>query len=99
MATKIKYKVEELLNEYPILRESRRYIQARLWQEQALEQGLENVEDFLRAYANGDIANAESIRRSAAKIQGEKPELKPSKITEDKNELLNQIIRSKKGDL
>jgi hypothetical protein len=99
MATQIKDKVKQLLTEYPILRESRRYIQARLWQEQALEQGLESVDDFLRAYANGDIANAESIRRSAAKLQAEKPELKPSKITQDRNDLLNQIIRKKKGDI
>lgn len=99
MGKEIKNKVEALLTEYPIYRESRRYIQARIWQEQAYEMELNSVEDFLKAYANGDLANAESIRRSAAKIQESNPSLRATKKTLENNEKLEQIIRTNKGEL
>lgn len=99
MRVKIKEKVARYLYDLPILREKKVYVQCAIWKEQSDKLGIVTIDDFLQAYQEGKIANAESIRRVACKLMEEFPELKPKKETQEKNEELNQIIKQNKGEL
>lgn len=95
----LKLKVAELLMDYPSLREKKSYLQSAVWKMECESYGITNIEDFLIAYEEGILSNAESVRRVACKLMEEYPELKPTEETQKKNEELNQHIRNNKGDL
>lgn len=95
----LKEKVATLLADYPELREKKSYLQTVVWQDQCMDLGIESIDDFLIAYQENKLSNAESIRRVACKLMEEYPELKPTEKTQENNEKLNQKIRKQKGDL
>jgi hypothetical protein len=95
----LKLKVAELLADYPILREKKSFLQTAIWQDQCFSLGITTIEQFLTAYGEGKLSNAESIRRVACKLMEEYPELKPTEKTQEENEELNQRIKTNKGEL
>lgn len=95
----LKIRIAELLIDYPILRESKSHLQSVIWYEESIEMGITSVLDFLEAFSEGKLSNAESIRRGACKLQEDYPELAASKKTQEKNIKLAEIIRKNKGEL
>lgn len=97
--TDLRYRIAELLVEYPSLREKKAYIQAVIWLEQCEDLNINTIEDFLLAYSNNELANAESVRRTACKLMEEYPELRPSIATQEENDRLAELIRRNRGGL
>lgn len=71
---KVKDKVQELLERYPHLRDSDEKLTANIWLSETPKGA--TAFDFLQMYAEKKITNAESIRRSRAKLQEENPHLR-----------------------
>jgi hypothetical protein len=95
----LKLKVAELLIENPELREKKAYIQSAVWGMECKSYGISSLEDFLTAYEEGILSNAESVRRVACKLMEEYPEMRATEATQKKNEEMNQHIRNNKGEL
>ena len=77
---KTKEKVREMLSRKPALRDNDYKLQSNVWWLELKDKGHDIYElavgDFLYMYANGEFTNAESIRRSRAKLQEQEPELR-----------------------
>lgn len=71
---KVRDKVQRLLSEFPHLRDSDERLTANIWLSEA-PKGATGFE-ILQMYAEKKLTNAESIRRTRAKLQEEFPELR-----------------------
>ncbi len=71
---KIKDKVQRLLENYPHLRDSDEKLTANIWLSETPKDA--TAFEVLQMYAEKKLTNAESIRRSRAKLQEENPELR-----------------------
>lgn len=96
---KIKDLVLEKITRFPILRQDKRYLQAHIWLEQCRELEINSVEDFVVAYAQNRLINAETIRRSCMIQMNLHPELKPSQDVQNKNAQMEALMRERRGDL
>lgn len=77
---KNKQRIEKLLKEKPHLRDDDKALIASIWWMEAQKRLKPHVFDqitpFLRLVANGEVSNAETIRRTRAKLQQEFVELR-----------------------
>jgi hypothetical protein len=71
---KLKEKIKFLLEKYPHLRDSDEKLIANIWFDETPM--ISTKYEFLQNYANGLITNAESIRRTRARLQEENSELR-----------------------
>lgn len=73
----IAQKVREILEQYPLTRDSDEKLTAHIWTMQIPSSIMfGSVMDFLISYSNGKYTSAESIRRSRQKLQEEYPHLR-----------------------
>lgn len=96
---KIKDKVFEKLSSVPLLRQNKRYLQSSIWLEQCREMNIKTIEEFVIAYSQKRLANAETIRRSCMVIMNEYPELKPTDDVVEQNQQMEALMRAHRGDL
>jgi hypothetical protein len=71
---KIKDKVQKLLEAFPHLRDSDERLTANIWLSETPKDA--TAFDVLQMYAEKRLTNAESIRRTRAKLQEENPDLR-----------------------
>ena len=95
----IKELVLQKLSSIPLLRQNKRYLQGHIWLEQCRELNITTVEEFVIAYAQKRLANAETIRRSCMIQMINYPELKPSKEIVEQNQQMEALMRQRRGDL
>lgn len=96
---KIKDIVFEKLTCVPLLRQNKRYLQSSIWLEQCREMNINTIEDFVIAYSQKRLANAETIRRSCMILMNEYPELKPTDDVLEQNQQMEAMMRAHRGDL
>jgi len=96
---RIKDTVKVLLENHPVLREDANYLISHIWRHQARELGITASEDIFTAMCNKSIWNAESIRRSRRKVIEENPNLRPTADVEERNRILEAIMRRNRGEL
>jgi|TARA_R110002050_G_scaffold54127_1_gene122693 hypothetical protein len=70
---KVKDKVEYLLDNFPLLRDSDNKLIAKIWWE---ESSSSNTRDFLLNFGNGNHTSPEAIRRARQKLQEHNPHLR-----------------------
>jgi hypothetical protein len=70
---KTKDKVEYLLKNYPVLRDSDNKLIAKIWWAETEHQ---NTRDFLINFGNGKYTSPEAIRRARQKLQEHNPHLR-----------------------
>jgi len=95
----IKQTVRILLENHPLLREDANYLISHIWRHQAAELGITASEDIFTAMCNKTIWNAESIRRSRRKVIQENPHLAPTADIEERNRMIEAIMRRNRGEL
>jgi hypothetical protein len=76
----VKDRVKALLVKHPHLRDSDNKLIANIWSQDLRKMGLISVDitafNFLYRYSEGNLTNAETIRRVRQKIQEENPDLR-----------------------
>jgi len=96
---KIKDIVYDKLRSVPLLRQNKRYLQSSIWLEQCRELNITTIEEFVIAYSQKKLANAETIRRSCMILMNQHPDLKPSKEIVEQNQQMEAMMRAHRGDL
>jgi hypothetical protein len=96
---KMKDIVLQKLRAIPLLRQNKRYLQAHIWLEQCRAENITTIEEFVIAYSQKKLANAETIRRSCMILMNQHPELKPSKEITEQNQQMEALMRAHRGDL
>ena len=96
---KVKDIVFGKLTSVPLLRQNKRYLQSSIWLEQCRELNITTIEEFVVAYSQKRLANAETIRRSCMVLMKEYPELKPTDDVIEQNLQMEALMRVNRGDL
>lgn len=79
-------KVEEYLSKYKSLRDDDNRLMSNIWAEQSRSKG-RKLSEFLPMFANGELANPESIKRCRQKLQENNPQYRGNKWGAEKWQL------------
>ena len=74
----VKEMVKYYLTEFPETRERKLTLITKMWADEATEQGVTSLDDFLSGLRAGEFSHPETIRRHDMKIKNEHPELQPT---------------------